>query len=255
MILVDDRRGSGELVRLFRPFDVDVESTRLSSGDFCFAGNGPHGDVLVGIERKRIGDFVDSMRSSRLAGHQLVEMCKEYQSIYIVVEGLMRPGPHGEIEVHTGRMWTPLYVGHKSVLYREVFAHLTSLEQMAGVIVRRTGTPEETVHQVVALYKWWQKEYKDHRSHDQIYAPPPTGKRVGFISREEVIRRKYGPETVLCWKMLAQAPGIDQKADKIAIKFRTVRRMAQASVSDWMKIPGVGKKTAAAIDKLLGDWS
>ncbi len=244
MIVLDDRKGSGELLRFFRPFDVMVAASRLEYGDACWPGNGPTGDCLIGLERKRITDLVQSMRDRRLSGHQLPGLVETYEFVYLVVEGYFRPGDHGELEERRGKNdWRSL-----GVMYREVDNHLSTLELKCGVIVRRTSTPQETVTLIVNLYKWWNdKTWDKHRSHRQVYAPTPealvTSRKVRFVSPETMIRRKYGDSAVLVWKMAAQIPGLDAKAEKAAAYFRTVRRMANARVEDWIKA-GFGKVLA-----------
>ena len=61
MIYVDNRKGSKELFPLF-PMG-SAELTHLEYADFMFTGHHSDGDIIIGIERKRIGDFVNCMCS------------------------------------------------------------------------------------------------------------------------------------------------------------------------------------------------
>ncbi len=246
MILLDDRVGSKELMRYFLPFDVRVESTRLEFGDACWAGSGPHGDCMIGLERKRIRDLVNSIRDRRLSGHQLPGLMESYEFVYLIVEGFYRPGLHGELEEgRGGGMWRPL-----GPMYREIDNHLSTLELKCGVIVRRTATPTETAAVIVDLYKWWtEKSWDQHRSHHQIHSITPQslahGRKLSFIAPEQEIRRKYGPKAVDVWHMAAQLDGLDTKAELVAAHFRTPRKMMEATISDWLQIPGIGPVLAA----------
>ena len=57
MILIDDRVGSGELLRYFH--NGTAVLTALDSADFCFYGNGPDGESwAVGIERKKLPELI-----------------------------------------------------------------------------------------------------------------------------------------------------------------------------------------------------
>lgn len=48
------------------------------------------------------------------------------------------------------------------------------------------------------------------------------------------------------WRMAAQLPGVDRRAQAVAGHFRTVRDMANATEKEWEEVPGIGKKTAEA---------
>jgi ERCC4-type nuclease len=246
VVYLDDRIGSKELERYFSPYDVPVESTRLEFGDACWVGKGPEGDCMIGLERKRITDMVQSMRERRLSGKQLPGLMTTYDFNYLVVEGYFRPGNRGELEERRGKgIWRSM-----GLSYRELDNHLSTLELKCGVIVRRTATPQETVALIVNLFKWWEKDWKKHKSHQQIYAPVPTSlcsigsRKAHFRSPEEEIRRLYGEDAVLVWKMAAQLPGLDSKAELVARHFRTLRKFTRAKADDWIKIDGIGKKLA-----------
>ena len=61
---------------------------RMDYGDAMVTGNGPCGQVDIGIERKRIGDLVNSITTGRLSGHQLPGLLAQYYKVYIIVEGM-----------------------------------------------------------------------------------------------------------------------------------------------------------------------
>jgi len=237
MILIDDREDRA-LLHFFRPFDVTIESTRLEYGDFCWAGNGPDGDCLVGVERKTIRDLVNSMRSKRLSGYQLQGLCEMYNFVYLLVEGQYRPTAMGTLETNTQGGWYSL-----GLAYREVDAYLSTLEQMTPLVVRRSESMYETATQIANLYKWWtNKEWREHKAHQTLYAPAgELGHKARFISAEEMIRRQYGEETVIAWKFASQLPGIDKKAEAVAVHFRLVDRMVNATEKEWRMVDGIGK--------------
>jgi len=254
MILLDDRTGSKELMRYFVAHDVRVESTRLEFADACWAGNGPHGDCMIGMERKRIGDLVNSIRGRRLSGHQLPGLMDNYEFVYLIVEGIYRPGIHGELEEGRGQgIWRAM-----GPMYREIDSYLATLELKCGVIVRRTTSPQETVAVIVDLYKWWTgKTWEQHQSHHQLYTLSPdsqvSGRKLSFVNPEREIARKYGKRAVDVWKMAAQLEGLDTKAELVAAHFRTPRRMMLAGVKDWMEIAGIGKVLASRYVEVFGE--
>lgn len=208
MISLDYRTGSGELERHFKPFGVTVNKTTLSFGDASWIGNGPKGSVAIGVERKKIAEFVQSVISKRLTGHQLPGM-SEYDYVYIIVEGLWKPGPSGELLVRNGH-WSTRY--SSGLNYRAIDNYLSTLEHKAGVIVRRTVTPYETVETIVDLYRWWtDKTWEEHDSLNEVYAPAEgnQGRRFTYMPREVSTFEK----------MLLQLPGMDKRAQAVASYF------------------------------------
>lgn len=231
MILIDPRSGSGELAYLFAPFDVeallasseapfhafavtDSDDVQLPFGDFCFWGNGADGLTLVGIERKTINDFVSSMRSKRLAGHQLGGLLRTYGVVYIVIEGIWRAGDGGAIETYRRTGWEALYVGRNPVMYREVDHHVATLQHKRGIVFVKTENEKQTVAWIVSRWHWWNdKSWSQHKSDEAIYAeynPATNGGRLSFTQRTV-------PDAE---KMIAQIPGIDAMAYSVAKAFK-----------------------------------
>ncbi len=232
MIRLDDRRGSGKLERHFTSYGIRVVKMRLEFGDFDFLGNGPRGVCAVVIERKTIGDLINSMKDRRLSGHQLPGIGEGYDYAYLIVEGTWRPGPDGAVEVPSGKGWRS-----EGVHYRAVDNYLDGLMLRAGVGVWRTYNELETVAAVVDRYRGWNdKKWHDHHAHDQVYAPatPSDGRRV-------LLRRR---EVSLCEKWAMQLKGVDRKARAVAEYFRSGQAMANADEVAWQSIKGIGEKVA-----------
>ena len=258
-IILDDRER--DIAPELQRCDVDVVVSRLEFGDAMFSGNGPHGECLVGIERKRLSDLVNSMKDRRLAGFQIKGMQRSYDFCFLTIESVFRPGPHGEIEELHGRDWRPFYTvgkGSSAVAYRQLTAFVTTLELLGNLIVRRTSNMRETAAQIVALHHWFNdKEWDQHHSHDQIYTNTPekghgTGWGTPHAHDEEFGKYGRGRAIVVgkppstCWRMASQIPGIDRKAEVVAAHFGTVRAMVEAGEKEWQRIPGIGKTTARA---------
>lgn len=247
-ISLDYRTGSKELAPLFTPFGIQVNICKLEFGDLAFEGNGPTGRCAVVIERKRIDDLIASMQSKRLSGHQLPGMADAYDYCYLIVEGLWRPGPEGEMQIGRGGLenqgsfggrWASAH--GRALKYRSIDNYLATLELQAGVIYRRTLTPAETVVTVVDLYRWWtEKLWAEHSSHLGVYAPAvvKAGKtRLNLARRHVSLAEK--------WAM--QLDGIDSKAQAVASHFGSARAMALGVESDWVALKGIGKPTARQI--------
>lgn len=245
MILLDDRIGSIELLSLFKPYGVDVEPTRLESADAAFAGHGKDGDCMVGIERKRITDLIQSMRDRRLSGSQLPKLLADYSYVFLIVEGMWQPGAGGEVQTWQGNGFKPLWAANKPILYAEVDNYLNSMSLRGGIEVKRAGTPKETVAQIINLFRSFDKPWAAHTAHNQIYAPISTPRKAAFRPRDLTETQK------LVRDMAAQIPGIDRKCEAIMDQFPTPRRMFEASPLEWKQIDGIGEVLAKKIVSLL----
>lgn len=237
MLRLDYRAGSGELKDLFKPYGVRVTRAKLDFGDFDWLGRGPTGECGVVVERKRMddGDFIASMQSRRLSGHQLPGMAASYDYAYLIVEGIWRPGPDGELQIQRWGKWVS-----QGVHARAINNYLMGLCLRAGVIVWRTANKEETVAFIVDQYRMWtEKDWEKHTSHDQVYTS--TNMSAG-------IKLTLKPRTIAPVEIVAmQLPGVDRKARAVAKYFRNVDDMVNANLNDWTKIPGIGKEGARKI--------
>ncbi|MBV9082012.1 MAG: hypothetical protein JOZ62_05000, partial [Acidobacteriaceae bacterium] len=107
--MLDDREDYA-LYKLLSGYDLAVERTRLDFADLAFEGIGPgNHPVMVGIERKHMGDLAQCVIDRRLSGHQLKGMAEMYDYCYLLIEDQWRPDQSGGIEVYRGGRWTPLY--------------------------------------------------------------------------------------------------------------------------------------------------
>lgn len=253
MIILDDRET--DILSSFRPYgDVDVGTTRLEFGDFRWEGNGSTGPILIGAERKKVPDLISSMRDRRLAGLQAAGLSQECDIRYLIIEGIWRMGKTGAIEILKGRDWKPIGGSRiKPILWRELDSFISSLEEFYGLRVKHTQNMQETAAFIVSRYSYWNKKYDSHRTHKQCYAPLPDrgmGKKVAFVSIEEQIRRECGEKAVFAWRMAAQLPGIDMKAEQVARYFKKPKWMFKGTESDWRRA-GLGPKTIEQAMEIL----
>jgi len=181
---------------------------------------------MVGYERKNLHDLVASMRSKRLSGHQLPGLLDTYQVVYLVVEGILRAGGRGAAETWVRKDWVALTTGSQPILYREIDHYLATLTHLAGVTVVQTSNPTQTAAMIASRYRWWlDKEWAQHRSHIEIYAPAD----IGQVGRGRILRRTVG----LVEKVAAQLPGLDRGAWSVGKHFGNVYRMVNAEVREW----------------------
>lgn len=288
-----DRREPEEFVNAFKKLGAEVTSgVHLDYGDIMFEGNGENGSCMVAIERKKLSDLVNSMKDRRLAGHQLRGLWQRYDYVYLVCEGMWRPGPAGEIEhwatekrkTRDGKWysetgWTPFYshADKRSVQYRHLAGYLHSLAlrsrspQHEPLRIIRTSNVVETAAQLISLHRnFTEKLWKDHHAHDQIHTAlngaagldaGGTGKHRASMAMAVAME-----DPTTAWKMAAQLPGVDRKAQAVAAHFGSVTDMVlagldgklrrevdkwfeehpAAAVKAWQKALGVEKGTAKA---------
>lgn len=235
MIRIDQRVGSGELEKYFRPYGVKTEKTKLDYGDFDFEGQGPKGLCGVVFERKRIEDLVDSMQSNRLTGHQLPGIARNYDYGYLIIEGAWRSSTEGLLEI-PGR-WG---VDVRRIPARAVRNFVMGLTLRGGLIPWRTWNQEETVEFIVDQYRMWEKPWAEHTSHEAIYAPAEATGSMTVIRSRPMSRAE---------KIAMQLPGLDGKARYAAQKFKTPLSLITAKEGDWARMPW---KTKKGQDRLLG---
>lgn len=233
---IDTRAGSKELIAPLMKLGVPVEPGILAAGDVEILGNGPGGfPTLIGIEHKTIEDAVACMRNGRFA-EQARGMRSYFEVSWLLVEGRVRVGKR-VLEVRKGEKWMPLHAG---VTYQELAAWLISMAQAQGILLYRTESKAESVLWLRALNNWWTaKDWEEHRAHLEWYTPPSVGNP--FLREPPLVERAA-----------ALLPHIGVvKAGRVAKEFRSLKKMTCVSQEEWVTIPGVGKKMAAAIVKAI----
>lgn len=212
----------------------------LEYGDISFSGNGPEGEVQIGIERKVIGDLINSISTGRLSGHQLPGLLSTYYKVYIIMEGMCREDGNGELEVYQHHKWVHLSRGKRKFAYRDVWSYLTTLETFTGVVVRSTANMVETANQIEYLSYWWSKPWLKHKGHLQIHksTPPSALLRPGKAS---LIRRMASELMGVGW----------ERATAVEKHFGSVSKMFVAREEEWRKVEGFGKLTARKVYEAL----
>lgn len=238
MILIDDRIGSKE-------FDNIITSPHtiasLEYGDFCFAGNGKDGIVTIAIERKTLSDFIGSMESGRLSGHQLPGLVNNYDYVYILIEGLWQADKTTGIlmEWKRGR-WKQYGYGRKAYMTSYIWGYLNSLILFGNVIIQETGNKHQTGLWVDGLYNWWEKEWDSHSSYERCEGSCHMGsKGIGF-TRPNLVHK-----VAMCF----DGVGWD-RGKKIGEMFGSVREFIDG-YERIVEIKSIGKKVVKNIEKQL----
>lgn len=229
-----------------------VTSFLLPAADFCFSGNGPDPDapVMIGIERKRLLDLITSKRLGRYSGEQLPKLHNLYEFIYLVVEGVFRTNwTTGLLEIPMGKQWGPLTIGNQTFLGLEIDSFLNEISACAGVHVRRTKDPKETVEYVLSLHHTFSKPWDKHQYATAIHRPA----EYATIIKASTIRRVAYALNGIAWE---KSKAIEQYFTTIAKNkslpnYGPIDAMIDATPSEWTKLPGFGKTLSNKIYKEL----
>jgi hypothetical protein len=190
VLYVDTAVGSKELEPILRRRGVNCRLFPRLPADFALVGSGPKGaEWKIGVERKTLGDLGSSLLMNRLFGTQLPRMVEEYQRIWLVVEGIFRPGDDDAIEVwRPGRRgvagsWS---LARVPLTWSQLQGWLLSFDEATNGKGRRwkTSSETETALWLGALLRWWSKRYERHAGHVAIELNLPMPSRAHAMIRK-----------------------------------------------------------------------
>jgi len=210
----------------------------LEYGDAMITGHGADGEVEIGVERKCIGDLVNSITTGRLSGHQLPGLLESYHRVYLIIEGMWigdRVGDELEVRTH-GKQWKTLNRGRRRFRASDIWTYLTTLEIMTGVCMRTTYDMVQTCQMIEYLAKWWGKEWSAHRGHLQMHKPPPPQASLQ-LKKPSLVRR-----------IAAELPHVGlERSLAVEAKFRTIEDLVIATEEEWREVEGIGNVSAREI--------
>lgn len=268
-IYIDDRAGSGEVAS--QPIIASMcELTRLQYGDAMFFGNGPDGQMTIGVEVKSITDMVGSLQTGRLQATQIPGMLRIYGETWLLVYGRYRADPHDikspALQLPRGTDWADWKLGKQTIRYKYLAAFEHTLVQ-CGVHVAHVASKDDVGPWLRFAHDWWAKPWDKHGS---MYVFD-TSQDVGAIDREALEESKKSRKksrtgknskprriaTVMPYldekvrqraQFLSAIPVVGYKRAVAAAKvFKTPREMMTATIKDWAEIDGFGPVIAAAV--------
>ena len=234
MLLVDYHVGSIELRAPLRRMGLPAEKGDIPA-DLAWEGRGEKGvPVMVGVEFKKLGELVQSFRSQRLQGHQLLKMRENFDFCYLLVEGELRYDTKGQLLKRAGRQDFKRLPGAMDV--SELLKRLCVLHLCGGLNLIWARTRVDSLHWISALYRTWTDcDLNQHTSHIAIYQAPtlaPVSEFRAFISRIDGIS-------------LRKSLSIEKHFGG------SIRRAVNASVAEWMSIDGIGPLIAHHIQDVM----
>ena len=236
MILVDQRIGSNELAPLILKCGVKSELAQLEFADCCFEGHGPNGDISIGVERKTLGDMLNCIDDNRYAAHQRPGMAAMYARNFLIIEGIwacgVPPFHTGILMTSRGDSWYPFRYRSQRVMYSKLYRYLITIS-LSGVTVTYSRDLQHTAINICEIYHYFQKKWTDHTSLQEI--------------QKLAIPQLVG-EPSLVRKWAAQLNGVGVKYSLAAEKiFRSGINLARAGEEEWLRVPGLGVRTAQQI--------
>ena len=234
-IRIDDRAGSDGLVEPLRKLGCTVRVERLPAGDVEIIGID---GTVVGVEYKQWPDVLACIRNGRFA-EQLRGMRREFHVSWLLVEGRIRVGDSGKIEVLSDRGWREADGGYT---YQEVAAWLMTMAQCGGALLWHTSSQSESALWLRSLYYWWTfQAWEEHRAHKAWFVPP-------------TLWENPFAEPPLVLKVACLLPGVGSgRADAIVDSLGTVEEYPSAlelfetGTVRLAEAPGVGKVTARRV--------
>lgn len=242
MILVANDTGSKELLPIIQRLGVPAELCELPFGDFAFEGNGPKGPIAVGVERKALHDMLHCIDDARYSAHQMPGMREMYQKSYLMVEGLWRPhDPEGWLmQFHpSSQKWAYCNPGGRRVLYSKLRRYLFSVS-LSDVTVMFTRDQFQTAYDVVELFHYFSKSWQNHTSLLEVQKLniPNLGGKPSLVRR---------------WASDLEDIGVKYSLEAERM-FKHPINLAQASEFEWMRIKGIGVRTAQKIVREIQGW-
>jgi ERCC4-type nuclease len=240
MIYVDHNKGSIELLPLIQKLGVQASRETLPSADFCFEGNGPNGPISIGIERKTLHDMLTCIQDARY-NRQRIDMKGLYDVCVLMVEGHWRAHEQGFLMegFNNGLSWGYCKFRSQRVMYSTLYRYLIGVAS-TGVIITYPGNMQECAIDIVEWFHFWNKAYDKHTS-------------LREIQKVSVPAMSFRPTLTRKWAQALDDIGVvlGESAER---HFKRPIRMATADELEWLKIPGIGVKTARKIVKEIQGW-
>lgn len=255
MILIDSRAGNirfrdqcKELQAYVQRIGVKADMTQLEFGDACFEGNGPKDPntgaptkILIGIERKQLGDMLNCIDDSRYVGHQRPGMLNMYGVSILMVEGVWKPDTTTGymMEIIAAMTWRPFRYRTMAVRYNKLFRYLLGI-QLGGTMVILSRDLEHTAYNICECYHYFQKKWDDHTSlleMQKLNLPELRGR----------------PTTVRQWAASLEGIGVKLSLEVEKV-FKTPYNLAHADEEQWIQVPGVNSKMARKLVKIIRGW-
>ncbi|MCK4496664.1 MAG: hypothetical protein KAU24_00595 [Candidatus Aenigmarchaeota archaeon] len=206
-VLADSRERNSPVVRHLEDSGIRVRSKQLKVGDYIASDR-------VGIERKQIPDFLQSITNQRIF-KQLASLAESYEKPLLILEG----NPE-------------LLFSENNMHPNSIRGALASISIDYAVPILWTPDSRGTADQIQRI------AYREQVKKNRELQIRVKQKSPDFARQQEFI--------------VAGLPHISNKLSKrLLMEFKTVRRMFSSKKERFMKVDGLGEKKAKKIWELL----
>lgn len=221
---------------IIKRLGVPCEIATLQYGDACMEGNGKDGKVVIGVERKTLPDMLQCIDDSRYSAHQRPGMASMYAVSILMIEGIWWSDENGILMEWAGREARPCKYRSQPVMYSKLYRYLISIS-LSGVIITYSRNMTHTAYNIVETFHYFSKPWSGHTSllQPQKFAIPDMREKPSLVKR---------------WAHDLDGVGIVH-ADEAERMFRTGQVLGNSEESDWLKLKGIGIKTAQSIIKQI----
>ena len=212
-IIVDQRERSSGIIKELTKKDIKIEIRQLVIADFVIQTKDSEGKIIdVGIERKTINDFLNSIIDKRLIT-QLIALKENFQLPLLVIEG--------SENIYSLRNFHP----------NSIRGMLASIAIDFQIPILFTRNLKDTAALLVIMAKRLEKPIKN----------------ISLLKKRKPLTLKEQQEY-----LIESLPGIGPTLSKSLLKrFKTVKRVINAKESRLIKIKKLGPKKIQEIKKVV----
>lgn len=248
MILIDckgdkeNRHPGLDIINHIKALNVPVQQADLEYGDAAFEGNGPLGSVLVGIERKTIADMLSCIDDARFTGHQRIGMSHMYGVSALMLEGHWKPHDGNGLLMEGysgGTAWGYNKYRSRTTLYAKLYRYMISVA-LSGVVVSYSRDTWHTAYNIVEWYHYFSKSWREHTA-------------LMALQKIQIPTLQHKPNLTRRWAFAIDSIG-EKLSEAAAKTFSKPIDLATADESEWLRVPGVGVKTARDIVREVRGW-
>lgn len=206
LIYIDNRETASPVARTLSIFGLQIKLQHLPVGDYIVSDR-------VGVERKTLRDFTDSIKDGRLFSKELPNLSKTFERPILIIEG--------------GDLFSSSTL-NENALYGALISIMVNMD----IFIYTTKDPIDTAKFLYQLAKKEQdtKEKKEFKIRFEK-APVKLNDVLEYI--------------------VAGIPGINRlRAQNLLEEFSKIKEIFNAEIGDLMKAPNIGKKLAQEIHKL-----
>jgi len=208
IVYVDSREANSGITKKLHDLGINIKIKALATSDFMVSER-------VGIERKTVKDFVDSLIDKRIFS-QIKSLRENFEKPIVIVEGTE--------DIYSMRKIHP----------NAIRGMLSTIAISFGIPIIYTKNQQDTAELIKVISLREQK---------------PNSKEIGLRLERKPITTKEQQEFII-----ESLPGIGPKTAKtLLIKIKSIKKIANSKKEELEKIEGIGGKRAEEIERIINE--